>query len=1238
MSNAEPQNRADGMLRLPRIDAGLIDAGIALLLGAASLAVVIGRSGAEGDFREDTFVSGALVLLQTLPLAVRRRYPLGVLGVITAALVAHSAIGYEVVQYATLGSWLATFGAASQAASRRDSIVIAAITAAGLAGFFITNRGEYGFTDVVATSVTWAIAWFAGTFVRIYARLVEQGQRQTRELQTLLELSSAVTSTLDLQELYETALDRLADLIPYTGAAIQEADTNGTRQVATRRPPGIQGEPVVRLPGWNQTSIIKEINSGRAVIIGDVRGDEPKALEYRETLGRDIDQTPLRYFRSWMSVPLVVKEKVIGNIGIVHERPAFFGPEHVELAQSVANHVAIAIENARLFQESEHRTASLQAMLEMSQAVTSTLELQALFEVALDRLRDVIPYTGANLSLRDGAQSHQVASRRPDGISTGPVVRRPGWEQSPIMQDLASGKTIVISDMRSDEHYAIQFKETLGEDIETSSMRYFRSLITVPLIAKSRVIGDLSVTHAEPGYFRPEDVEIVQTVANHVAIAIENAHLFEESARKARELGALLDLSRSVASTLDVYQLFEVTLDRLRDLVPYSGGSIALRTEEGLRYATIRRPTGDKSPMERRPGWPDSNYMKTLTGGTPVRVDDLRGEEPFAVEYRSWLIYPIEDSPVAYARSMLAVPLAVKGIAFGDVTLTHEQPAYFKQEHAELVQTVANHLAIAIENARLFDETSRKAAEVAALLQANEVLHHSLSLPEVFRALVDVSVEVLGVDMSAVMLRESPDGKLLLRAHRGFPEFITEAAQTYLERAAIQLPERGSVWAVADTLTSPEAIRELTVDAGMRATLQVPLRVGSTLGVFVFGYREPHTWNEDEVKLCQSLAERASVAIQNALLFEESESHAREMEALYRADEKLFSSLDLDDVFQTLADIAVEVIGADKSMVSIADSQSGEFMPKAWRNVSGDMLNYYREVRRPQTLEAGSGLAAVEDIRTADSELRDVLLKEGIQATLTVPIMFEGRASGAFGLAWDETHRSSDEEKRLCLALAQRAAVAINNAALYARAQQAASLEERQRLARELHDSVSQALYGIALGARTARTQLDRDPTKAGEPLDYVLSLAEAGLAEMRALIFELRPESLETEGLVAALEKQLAATRARHGLDVAADLSGEPAAALEVKEAAYRIAQEALHNVVKHAQAKSVRVALSADSGGLRLTIADDGRGFDASASFPGHIGLQSMRERAERAGGSLEIESAPGKGTTITARFPAR
>ena len=143
-------------------------------------------------------------------------------------------------------------------------------------------------------------------------------------------------------------------------------------------------------------------------------------------------------------------------------------------------------------------------------------------------------------------------------------------------------------------------------------------------------------------------------------------------------------------------------------------------------------------------------------------------------------------------------------------------------------------------------------------------------------------------------------------------------------------------------------------------------------------------------------------------------------------------------------------------------------------------------------------------------------------------------------------------------------------------------------------------------------------------------------MTEMRALIFELRPESLEREGLVAALEKQATALQARHGIRVEAAFDGEPEASLEVKEALYRVAQEALHNTVKHARAANVKLKLEERPEGFTLEVSDDGTGFDAQDDFPGHLGLKSMRERASRLGGTLEVASEPGLGVSILARVP--
>ncbi|NEW76284.1 sensor histidine kinase [Streptomyces rapamycinicus] len=261
--------------------------------------------------------------------------------------------------------------------------------------------------------------------------------------------------------------------------------------------------------------------------------------------------------------------------------------------------------------------------------------------------------------------------------------------------------------------------------------------------------------------------------------------------------------------------------------------------------------------------------------------------------------------------------------------------------------------------------------------------------------------------------------------------------------------------------------------------------------------------------------------------------------------------------------------------------------------------------------------------------------------------------------------------------IAGHASCAVENDRQRAATQDKAVHEERHRISRELHDSVSQALYGIALGARTAREMLERDidsaepaegrtgtasPARApgqvdpvaghepagevvdlaelaelAEPIEYIRRLADAAIAETRTLLCRLRPESLETEGLVVALTQHVEALRARYGIATEAKLDAEPETTPEAKHALYRIAQESLHNVAKHSQARNVRLHLLNEPGAITLTVADDGVGFDCKGSFPGHLGLLSMRERAREVGGTLNVDSRPGQGSRIRARIPA-
>lgn len=290
---------------------------------------------------------------------------------------------------------------------------------------------------------------------------------------------------------------------------------------------------------------------------------------------------------------------------------------------------------------------------------------------------------------------------------------------------------------------------------------------------------------------------------------------------------------------------------------------------------------------------------------------------------------------------------------------------------------------------------------------------------------------------------------------------------------------------------------------------------------------------------------------------------------------------------------------------------------------------------------AGSGhespLATAPASALAPGEVR-VWAEGGVTlADLTLPAGAEGGSGGTLRAIYPPGLRPSGDELAFLASMADHAATALQAADLIERASLRAGEQERARLARELHDSVAQALYGISLGAKTARATLDKDAARARASLDYTIRLAEGGVSEMKALLFSLRPDALEEGGLVAALSQHAHALEARHGLKVHATLNAEPPLSAEAQAAAYRIAQEALHNVVKHARASQVWLSLREEGGQVRLTVRDDGRGFDPQAQGRGTLGQRSMRERAAGVGGSLSVESGAG-GTKVTLRLPAQ
>ena len=333
------------------------------------------------------------------------------------------------------------------------------------------------------------------------------------------------------------------------------------------------------------------------------------------------------------------------------------------------------------------------------------------------------------------------------------------------------------------------------------------------------------------------------------------------------------------------------------------------------------------------------------------------------------------------------------------------------------------------------------------------------------------------------------------------------------------------------------------------------------------------------------------------------------------------------------------VVGASDPATQVATTVLGSYgtpdgfdqlLQRAWRTGGTQIVSSSIQTRKAQVLP----LTVTQ--RPGYEEVRAALLRANWESMAVVPMIYRGVGIGLLMVVYLPGDEPDDNELSFLEAIADQAAVALENARLFEQARSLAVEQERQRFSRELHDSVSQALYAISLGGQTARELLGTDAAAAAEPIDYVVSLADAALAEMRAMIFDLRPEALAAEGILAALRRQAASVHARHQITVTTEFDTEPAIALDVKEALYRIAQEAIHNVVKHARASNIRLSLTHSGGYLTLEIGDDGRGFEPLSEFPGHLGLTSMSERAARAGADIVVRSAPGEGCVVTVTVP--
>jgi signal transduction histidine kinase len=439
-----------------------------------------------------------------------------------------------------------------------------------------------------------------------------------------------------------------------------------------------------------------------------------------------------------------------------------------------------------------------------------------------------------------------------------------------------------------------------------------------------------------------------------------------------------------------------------------------------------------------------------------------------------------------------------------------------------------------------------------------------------------------------------------------------------------------------DARSDPRVNHDILPPMDIRSMLVVPIRMsGRVLGVALnYTLGEMYAITQEDVELASGVANSVALAVENARLYGETRQRLAESQGVQRVTTSLLRKNNLQDVLELICNEALNLTDATGSAVLLLDADG-------WLRVTSEVGEKISVLERLPI----DGSLAGQAVRSGEPELfndmngfdLEHLRGLGIKTLLAAPLKVESTIIGVLDVI-NKVGGFTKEDLRIISLFADQAAIVIDQTKLHQQVEQMAVIEERQRLARELHDSVTQALYSVNLYAEAARMALAADKKSvAQENLQNLREMTREAMLEMRLLVFELHPLVLEKEGLVAALQSRLTAVENRSGLKAEITAEGKKPLPISVEKELYRIAQEGLNNVVKHAQAKNIRINLKYSRESICLELWDDGMGFDLeTARENGGMGLRGIEERVRKIGGSLEIETSSGMGTRLTVIVP--
>ncbi|MBE7554089.1 MAG: GAF domain-containing protein [Anaerolineales bacterium] len=878
----------------------------------------------------------------------------------------------------------------------------------------------------------------------------------------------------------------------------------------------------------------------------------------------------------------------------------------------------------------------LEVLHEIDRAILAAHSPQEIAQTALRHIRRLVPCRRTALVLLDSETNEvvylSVEVENETQVKAGIHLPAEGFQF--IIDELRKGQIFVHADPRSLPMGNILFAEGI------------RTGISLPLLTNEALIGAVSLWTDHPDAFSEEDVKIARGVADQLAIAIQQAQLFEAEAQRRQEAEALRDTAAALNSTLNLEDVLDRILSNVGRVVQHKLVNIAL-IEAGLTHVVRAQGYAEQGRAEAvlksQHSLADTPILRRMVEtGQPVVIPETQNHPDWVVKDESWL------------RAYVGVPIRVQSEVIGILNLDSATPGVFTSADAERLQAFADQAAIAIQNARLYTKSEQHAERLHVLHEIDRAILAARSPEEIAQIALRHIRRLASCRRTAVSVFDFPANEILTLAVDVDTETRTKAGtRTPLDLYNNMIGElrlgkviSARVDAMPDALP-PKIIEAASAEGTHFGTLFPLIAHGELIGSVNLWETSPTVFSVDQVDIVREVADQLAIALENARLFEQVQRYTEELEqrvadrtreltALYEVTAVASESLDLKMMLKLILE---RVLGAMRSQIGVIHllNETGETLHLAVQQNLPHELAAQLEMLPVGTGLPGRVIKNGDPLIVPDVAVDPRSVEAGrisFQAYVGVPMRARGQMLGVLSVARaKEQPHFNVEEIALLTTIADQVGVVVESARLRQMAERSAVMEERARLARDLHDSVTQLLYSVNLFAKVGREAFELgDMAQVNNCLAELGQIAQQALKEMRLLVYELRPLALAQEGLVGALRQRLDAVERRSG--VQAQLQAEMMLDLPspVEEALYHITLEALNNALKHAAATAIIVSIGASDGRIDLEVADNGSGFDPQAvAGKGGLGLTSMRERVEKLGGTLVILSGPKEGTKV-------